>query len=174
MNTEKLTRTADRVAVLRISLEKAGYKTVGNEPLKLTLMPKDYGYSGREIGDILLSHGMVCEFYDADHAVMMFTTDNDSSVYDRLENLLISLPRKNPILSAPPCVTSIVKVMSVRDALLSPWEEIPVSESKGRVLANICVSCPPAVPALVCGEVITEEAIKCFEYYGIDRIRVVR
>ena len=172
--TEKLTRTADRVAVLRISLEKAGYKTVGNEPLKLTLMPKDYGYSGREIGDILLSHGMVCEFYDADHAVMMFTTDNDSSVYDRLENLLISLPRKNPILSAPPCVTSIVKVMSVRDALLSPWEEIPVSESKGRVLANICVSCPPAVPALVCGEVITEEAIKCFEYYGIDRIRVVR
>ena len=117
---------------------------------------------------------MVCEFCDADHTVMMFTNDNDSSVYDRLENLLISLPRKNPILSAPPCVTSIVKVMSVRDALLSPWEEIPVSESKGRVLANICVSCPPAVPALVCGEVITEEAIKCFEYYGIDRIRVVR
>ena len=58
--------------------------------------------------------------------------------------------------------------------MLSPSEEIDVNESFGRILASPSVSCPPAVPVLVCGEVIDESAIKCFKYYGIEKCRVVK
>jgi arginine/lysine/ornithine decarboxylase len=54
-----------------------------------------------------------------------------------------------------------------------PSEQIDVKKSEGRVLASSSVGCPPAVPILVCGEIVDKNAIKRFEYYKIDRISVV-
>ena len=44
----------------------------------------------------------------------------------------------------------------------------------GRVLAVATVGCPPAVPIVVCGERIDVSAVKCFEYYGIEKVSVVK
>ena len=57
---------------------------------------------------------------------------------------------------------------------MSPSETVSVGNSKGRILASPSVGCPPAVPVLVCGEVIDEAAQKAFEYYGIERVSVVK
>ena len=54
-----------------------------------------------------------------------------------------------------------------------PSEEIDTSKAKGRVLASATVSCPPAIPILVCGEVVNDTALELFEYYSIDKIRVI-
>ena len=56
--------------------------------------------------------------------------------------------------------------MSIREAMLSKKERLPVREAEGRVLASLNVSCPPAVPIAVCGERIDKETIARFEYYG--------
>lgn len=64
--------------------------------------------------------------------------------------------------------------MSVRAAIFSESEEIPVSQSVGRTAALPSVSCPPAVPVVVSGEVISEEHIKIFDYYGIKKISVIK
>jgi arginine/lysine/ornithine decarboxylase len=56
---------------------------------------------------------------------------------------------------------------------LSPSYEIEVEKAIGKVLATANVSCPPAIPILVCGEIIDENAINCFKYYGIQKCRVV-
>ena len=53
-------------------------------------------------------------------------------------------------------------------------EEIDVSECDGRILASSAISCPPAIPIVVCGEIIDENAIKCFEYYGIKKCRIIK
>jgi len=36
------------------------------------------------------------------------------------------------------------------------------------------VSCPPAVPILVCGEEIGADALALFAYYGVTRCNVVK
>ena len=64
--------------------------------------------------------------------------------------------------------------MTVRDAMLSLCEEIDSEKAAGRILASPSVSCPPAVPILICGEVIDEDAVSAFKYYGIDKIYVVK
>ena len=64
-------------------------------------------------------------------------------------------------------------MLRIREALFSASEEVSVKESLGRVLAAATVGCPPAVPIVVCGERIDEHAIRCFEYYGIERCCVV-
>ncbi len=63
--------------------------------------------------------------------------------------------------------------MTVREATFAPQETVPVEQAAGRVLASPCVGCPPAVPVVMCGETITETAIRQFCYYGIRKVAVV-
>ena len=63
--------------------------------------------------------------------------------------------------------------ISFREAFLSQDIEIDVSDAVGRVVSRSTVGCPPAVPIVVSGEVISQEAIRCFEYYGINHCKVI-
>ncbi len=74
--------------------------------------------------------------------------------------------------SAAPYRPSVA--MSIREALLSPSEVIPVRETEGRICAAPTVSCPPAIPVVISGEVIDEAAITAFLRYGIDTVSVVK
>ena len=63
--------------------------------------------------------------------------------------------------------------MTPREAMLSPSRECDVRSAVGCVLSQPSVSCPPAIPVVVCGEVIDESAVSVFRYYGIDKCRIV-
>ena len=136
-------------------------------------MPKSRGYTGYELAEIMSKNNVVCEFCDPDHTVFMLTPELPPSSLDLLEKALLSVSAKEALDSPVPAAVKGERAMSVRQAMMSASKEIDVSQSLGTVLASPCVSCPPAVPILVCGEIITEEAIKCFEYYGVSRVRIV-
>ena len=57
--------------------------------------------------------------------------------------------------------------------MFSPRETVPVDEAASRILADACVSCPPAVPVIIAGERITPQAAECMKYYGITECDVV-
>ncbi len=151
-----------------------GWTPAGDEPLKITLRTKEFGYTGRQTADLLLEKGIVCEFSDADHLVMILTPEIGAAGLARLENALLSIPRKASMRSVPPRLGRAERVMSVREAVLSPCETVSAAESIGRVLAAASVSCPPAVPVVVCGERIDAAAADCFAYYGIETVTVIR
>lgn len=170
---EKLASLAQKIDELKTKLAKKGLLTVGDERIKLTLSPKSYGYTGEAIASILHSNNIVCEFADRDFTVMMFTPEVSDGDISRLENLLLCLERREAIIEKPPVPARAERATSIREAMLSPSVEINVKEACGRVLAQASVSCPPAVPILVSGERIDDGAIKCFEYYGIEKVRVL-
>ena len=62
---------------------------------------------------------------------------------------------------------------SVRCAMFSHQEKIAIEDAKGRICASPTVGCPPAIPIVVSGEVIDDDAIRLFEYYGIKDVFVV-
>ena len=161
-----------RAAVERLRAE--GYTLVGEEPLKLTVATRPYGYEGDAIADKMREHGIECEFADPDHIVFMLTPEIGEEGLCRLEEALLSVEKKEADTTQPPKMPRPERVISPREALLSPAEECAVEEAEGRILANPTVSCPPAVPVAVCGERIDEAAIRCFQYYGITRCRVVK
>ena len=66
------------------------------------------------------------------------------------------------------------RALSIREAVFSPKERVEVSSSAGRICAESAVSCPPAVPIAVCGEIISNEQISLFKKYGIEYISVVK
>ena len=169
--SHSLTALQLRVAACRQQL--TALAPVGDEPLKLTLHPRQYGYTGTEMANHLRKHGIECEFADPDFLVLMLTPAITSADLQRLVDTLTALPRRDRIDTIPPLIPRPEAVMSIREAMLSPNETIPVEQSLGRILAAPSVSCPPAVPILVCGEKIDEDAIRCFRYYGIERCTVI-
>lgn len=171
---EKLSELCRNAASLKAKLANAGYTTAGTEPLKLTLAPKSFGYTGCELADILNENGIVCEFADPDYIVMMMTPELGCEDLKMLEDVLLSVKPRSAIAEKPPRICGVKKRLSLREALFAPNIELGIHSCKGRILASPTVSCPPAIPIVVCGEEIDESAVECFEYYGIDKCRVVK
>lgn len=162
--------TGEKKAILR----KNGYDFYGDEPLKLTIKAKKYGYLGTEIAEILEKKNVICEFADPDYLVLMLTPENTENDLDKMTEALISIPKKDRIEAAPPSFSLPQKAVSVREAYFSPSEHVSVSHSLGKILSSPSVGCPPAVPIIMCGEIIDRNAIKCFEYYGIKTVTVIK
>ncbi|MBR4308421.1 MAG: aminotransferase class V-fold PLP-dependent enzyme [Oscillospiraceae bacterium] len=167
---EAFVREAD---ALKCRLTEHGFDLVGEEPLKLTISPKSFGYRGTELGALLEQKNIVCEFADPDYVVLMLTPELEREELQMLEKTLLSIEPREPIKEWAPALPRSVKRMSVREALFSPSEERELSQCCGEILANASITCPPAIPVLICGEEITAEAQTCLKYYGVERCRVV-
>lgn len=159
----------------RHNIAKLGFDLLpGTEPLKVTILPKAYGYGGDELSSIFEKHGIFCEFADPDLLVMMLTPETSEAWLNRVTEVLEGLPKKSPITAVPPAITIPERRMSVREASMAQRFSANVDNAVGRTLAAVSVGCPPAVPILVSGEVIDERTVQVFRYYGIDRCVVVK
>ena len=106
----------------------------------------------------------------------MPTPENSDEDFEKLINALKGvLKNGNTCESKPsPTISQHERVTSIRRAVFSPSETLSVRDAVGRVCASPTVSCPPAVPIVVSGEKITEDDVFVFEYYGIEKIAVLK
>lgn len=169
---QKLSATITRIEKVRHILQQNGWRVAPTDPLKLTVqMP--HGLTGQELSNRLHTASVECEYADSEYIVFMITPENTDNDYARLVQALgINLHKYNEptILHPAACAQSL----SVREAFFARQELIPVNESLGRICGAPAVSCPPAIPIVVSGEVIDKNAIDLFEYYGITSVNVVR
>lgn len=171
---EAMSELITKIDALKLQLTACGFALVGDEPLKLTVAPKSYGYTGYGLADHLRKNGIEPEFCDADHLVLMFTPALSTDATLRLQDAFTNLPRREAINSAPPQIYVPRRFMSIREAVMSPCELLDVENCLGRVAACVTVGCPPAVPVVVSGEVIDEYTVAAMNYYGIDKCSVVK
>ena len=158
---------------VKARLAAAGYAFVGCEPLKLTIAAKAYGYTGCQLGEILESNDLICEFADPDYLVLMLSPQNGPAALEKLEAVLRAIVRETPIFTSMPAMEKPEQAMSMGDAILQAGEILPLSQCVGRILASPSVSCPPAIPVVVCGERIDQGAVAVMDYYGITQLCVI-
>lgn len=170
---EALHRAAGEWEKVKARLRIFGYSLAGQEPLKLTILPKDYGYTGDELSRILEEKNVFCEFSDPDHLVLMLPVEYDPELPDRLTEAFLKIPRREVISIPAPALHRAETVLRPHDALFLPSRMVPVAEAAGRIMADPTVSCPPAIPVVCSGERIEEWAVEAMEYYGITQVRVV-
>lgn len=164
---EKLQRCVARIDELKSLLISRGYTVFLSDPLRLTI-----GSTGDSIAEKLRKYRVEVEYEDPDFTVLMFTTENYEEDFLRIEKALSGVDNsREPMkfLFTPP-----EKVLSVREAVFSQNEEIGIADAAGRICAMPTVSCPPAVPIVVSGERIESSHIKIFEYYGTEKVCVVK
>ena len=171
---QELKSLINALDTLKSKLRQCGYTLAGDEPMKITISAKEYGYTGGAMAEYLEQNGIIPEFADPDFLVLMPSTSLNGAALAKLLDVLTSLPKKDKIITSSTTPSLPKRATSIREATLSRCEWIPVCEAKGRILASVTVGCPPAVPIAVCGEIIDDAAIECFKYYGIERCSVVK
>ena len=171
---EKLFDTCTTVSAIKMILSNAGFTSVSEEPLKLTVSPLRCGYTGYELAEYLYENKICCEFCDRDFAVMMFTPENTPTDLCRVIEIFGEIPKKEALSSKEYKILPAPKKLTLRQAVFAESELIPVHEAEGRICASPTVSCPPAVPVVVSGEIITKNALEIFELCGIETVRVIK
>lgn len=158
---------------LKRKLISYGFELIGDEKLKITIKAKAYGYTGYELYDILRSQGIVCEFCDPDYIVMMLSPENGKSDLRLVENVLVGIPKKSPILDTPPHISPAERAYSPKEAYFLPRKAVSVEAAVGKVLSTSVVTCPPAINIIAAGEKISQNAVDICKYYKIDSLSVI-
>lgn len=162
-----------KVCELKKDIQSFGFEIFGNEPMKITVKPKSFGYTGKEICKILYEKKIVCEFCDNDFVVLMINEKTTCEELEKIKKAFSEIERKSEITEKAPKITKCERVMSIREAYFSQPVKISATQSEGYILARESVSCPPAVPIVVSGERIDKNACDAFLYYGIEDVWVV-
>jgi arginine/lysine/ornithine decarboxylase len=119
---------------------------------------------------------MECEYADRQNVVLMATPENTKQDWERLrswaERTQLVRKKRQPLPVGKEVCLAPPRVMSIREAVFSKSETIPIEQAVGRVCASETVSCPPAIPIAISGERITEEMAKVFLQYGIKTVCV--
>lgn len=170
---EDLAAMLGQLQGIRARLSEHGYPLVGNEPGKLTIAPKAFGYTGDELHACLRTRGLECEFSDPDYLVMMPSPVQRPEEMARMADMLLDIPRREALSLLPPPLPRPQRACSIRRAALALQKEIPAEAALGKILADAHVGCPPCIPILACGERIDEAALRCFRYYGVEKCTVV-
>ncbi|MBR2459684.1 MAG: aminotransferase class V-fold PLP-dependent enzyme [Clostridia bacterium] len=174
----RLEKCVSAVNGIKSRLTEQGCILEGNEPLKLTIRCERRDSSVCP-DEILRQNGLECEYCDGEYLVCMITPENTPDELKRLEKTLSSLPQYGKELSMTPVPTDfpalpiLSRACSIREASLAPYRAVPTAEAVGRICASPTVSCPPAVPIVISGEIISEQAVEALRRYGINSINVV-
>lgn len=168
-----LSAAVPKISSLKESLVGHGYNLIGDEPLKITAAPKAFGYTGDEIAEILKKDNIYTEFYDKDFIVFMLSPYRIDDA-EALTAALLSIPKKERISTPPPSVHIPKKAVSPRDAIFAEFETLAADKCLGRVCVTAAITCPPAIPPIICGEYVDETILKILKYYDIDRLTVMK
>lgn len=143
------------------------------EPLKITA---DFSEYEGNFAEHFRKYGVEPEYADDDYIVFMISPQNTDEDFDKLENAFknLKLTLKDDYDENTVAFEFGERAMTIREAIFSESEEVNVENSVGRVCASPTVSCPPAIPIAVSGEKITEQHIKLFKKYNVDKILVVK
>lgn len=150
------------------------YTFVEGEPLHLTVDCMASGVDGEELRTALMARGIVPEYADSFYVVFLLSAATRDEELMRLRDALEGFVPHVPAKESRPVLPRPQVVCGVREAALAPQELIPVETSRGRICGQTTVPCPPAVPIVLSGERMDEEAIETCLAYGVERISVVK
>lgn len=168
---ERLMKTVKKIADVRKELRQLGWRVEKTEPLKLTIQ-SSADMSGVEIAKQLRGAGIECEYADEQYLVLMVSPENTMEDFENLMQVLgkkQARPQTDIVLSPVYCEQKI----TIRQAIFGIQESVSIEASLGKICGTPTVSCPPAIPIVVAGEEINEDAIRLFKYYDVDTVYVI-
>lgn len=148
-----------------------------SEPFHITIKASESGYNGNDLASLLRNYGVECEYSDSSVIVLLMSPVCTGCDYEILSDAL-SCALAECHKTAPYTMDFRMKlperVISIREAVFSECETIPVEYAVGRICASVKVPCPPAVPIVASGERIDINSVNIFHKYGISDVIVVK
>ncbi|MEG2039205.1 MAG: amino acid decarboxylase, partial [Oscillospiraceae bacterium] len=113
------------------------------------------------------------EFISDNGCVFLFSPYNDGCDFDRVNDAILSAPLSAPIALSYN-LPQTISLVDLRTAVFSPKEELLIQDAVGRVSAEVKSPCPPGIPLIMPGEVLTRESTEILLQYGVSSINVIK
>lgn len=172
---KKLSSAVTQIEEIRETLRKDDWFVNHTDPLKIT-MEVSKNTTGMKLAEWLRKRGIECEYADEDFLVLMASPENTDEDYKKLLRVLEEFDRDLCTVAEKLQWKPVhcEQKLSIREAIFAEQETVKTPDSLGRICGTPTVGCPPAIPIVVAGEVINEQAIQLFKYYGVETVAVVR
>ncbi len=148
------------------------------DPLRIAFNPEPFGLSGAKAGEFLRQNRVESEYTGIGGVILIPSPFNTQKDFEQLQSALSKLPgileksKKLVFAKVPRELPQVI--MSPRQALTAEKMIIPSAKSAGRTAGYVICPCPPAIPIVMPGEMITAEAADLLTEYGILNINVVK
>ena len=163
---EDIAECTKKVNEIRAVMKNKGIADVSSEPLKITAVYPD--------AEHFRAYGIEPEYADGEYIVFMLSPFNSDEDFEKLIAAFSAVASIRPTRSNDRGFVKSQARISVREAVFAQSETVDVETAVGRICAAPTVSCPPAIPIAVSGEIIAVEHIELFKIYGINKIDVVK
>ncbi len=170
---DKLIKTIEKIDEAKKIFSEKGMKILESDPLKLTIDCKSAGYYPEEINEIFLNNNIHIEYMDRDFIVLMLSPFNKDEDFIALKECFKNFVVRDKIIDVKPKLYKSTKQMSFKDTMFSLSKTVKVEYAIGKICASSVVSCPPAIPIAVSGEVITKEIVELLKIYDKECIDII-
>ena len=161
-------RAAEETAGLR-----RDYPSLGGDlpldPTRFVLRTED-GFAAQAS---LQSAGVWPEMADRGHVVFILTCADAGEDFTRLRRALNLLPWRTPAPCLPPPPPPAGE-MTLRRALFSSRQALPLAQAAGQIAAQSIAPYPPGIPVVAPGERIEKKTIAYFEQIGYNMLEDVQ
>ncbi len=177
---DKLAECIETIRLLKEKMLANNIAVQESEPLKIVINTAVNGYTGYEISkELSCKYSIFCEYADSEYIVFMLTPSNKKFDFDRIltwinDTILhdINVDFMSPFENDFEMINATFS-MTIRDAFFADYIMVSPDEALGHICAHAVISCPPAIPIAVCGEIINSDMVKAFIRYGITKVAVV-
>lgn len=166
-NLAKYLRTEiEKIPHLKL-LDKKDVQTFGGVDLditKVTINVAGANYNGQEAGEFLRARKFAVELVDAQNILLLLTfADKKESLTELItclqelaaSKMALAKPKNIKMLKMPP----IKNKMLMQSAVFADNLSVELSQAVGLVAAETVAFYPPGIPAILPGEIITEELV---------------
>ncbi len=168
-------RCCRRVEQIKTELSDMGFAPELTEPMKIVFHTRNFGYGGAELAEHFRKFSIEVEFADTEYTVLMVSPQNTERDFERLIRAISSLEKREPVeCEKIPKWVEPKKAASIKDAVFSKSELVDTRCAVGRICASPTVSCPPAVPIVISGELIDERLVEMLLSFNVEKIEVVK
>ncbi len=155
-------------------LNSKGVKTINSDPLRIVIDCLLSGYYPEEINSMLLRNNIFCEYIDNRYIVFMFTPYNKDSDFIALESTFNNFNAKKSLPITKNSFIKGEKAINFNQTIFSLSKLVEVDKALNKVCASMVISCPPAIPIVLNGEIITKEMIDLLKKYNITHIKIIK
>ena len=146
------------------------------DPTRISLNLKSVGSTGYECAEFLKKFGVEPELYTEDFLVLISTPFNTDEDFLRLKNAISEFkPLNKKKTSVYDFFEKAINLkMSLNEAILRDFETIDIKKAENKISAGTVCPCPPGIPILMPGEIISKEHIKYLLKCGILFVEVIK
>ncbi|MFI3175024.1 MAG: amino acid decarboxylase [Bacillota bacterium] len=173
---QKLQSYVDIVAEIEHRLTQAGIICLPCEPMKLVVDCRKTGIDGLDFAEKLKEFCIFPEMTDRFFTVFMFSPDLSTETLGSYpQNVVTAVDNSMKLtdFSAPPILGKRVFHCSLREAFLSKKKICSVQNALGEISGSTVISCPPGVPILIAGEVVSEGHLALLAYYKKEYLEIL-